>query len=61
MYIHVVNIIISDVPLMCLYQHASLVPAGIYRPNAVATDKPKTFSFDYSYWSHTGVSERVSY
>ena len=30
-------------------------PLAIYRPKAVATDLPKTFSYDYSYWSHTGV------
>lgn len=49
---------------MCIYIlgllpcHLGFLSAAIYRPNAVATDKPKTFSFDYSYWSHTGVSER---
>lgn len=36
----------------------SLLLAGIANPKQ-AKDAPKSFTFDYSYWSHTSVSVAV--
>lgn len=36
--------------------HAALLSAGITNPKQ-AKDPSKNFTFDYSYWSHTSVSE----
>lgn len=30
--------------------------AAIYHPKAAANESPKSFTFDFSYWTHTDVS-----